>query len=137
MPWRSAARTRPRALRPGGALAKPHRAILIAFETPLLRQIVHRSLELVKARIHQQGVQTEVDLPDRPVHLNLDPDQITSVLVNLFLNALDAMPGGGTLRIEHSTLAGNPSGGFQTSPGIFDHVDGHDTKPAVVDSTIK
>jgi hypothetical protein len=45
--------------------------------------------------------------------------------------------GGGTLRIEHSTLAGNPSGGFQTSPGIFDHVDGHDTKPAEVDSTIK
>jgi len=44
---------------------------------------------------------------------------------------------GGTLRIEHSTLAGNPSGGFQTSPGIFDHVDGHDTKPTVVDSTIK
>ncbi len=44
--------------------------------------------------------------------------------------------GGGTLRIEHSTLEGNPSGVFQNAPGIFDRVDGHNTAPAVVDSTI-
>jgi hypothetical protein len=43
---------------------------------------------------------------------------------------------GGTLTIEHSTLAGNPSGVFQNAPGIFDHVDGHNTAPVVVDSTI-
>jgi hypothetical protein len=44
--------------------------------------------------------------------------------------------GGGTLRIEHSTLEDNPSGVFQNAPGIFDHVDGHNTAPVVVDSTI-
>ncbi|HEX2746047.1 MAG TPA: hypothetical protein VHN16_16830 [Streptosporangiaceae bacterium] len=44
---------------------------------------------------------------------------------------------GGTLTIEHSTLAGNPSGVFQNAPGIFDHVDGHNTAPVVVDSTIR
>jgi hypothetical protein len=44
--------------------------------------------------------------------------------------------GGGTLRIESSTLVGNPSGVFQNAPGIFDHVDGHNTAPVVVDSTI-
>jgi hypothetical protein len=43
---------------------------------------------------------------------------------------------GGTLRIEHSTLADNPSGVFQNAPGIFDHVDGYNTAPVVVDSTI-
>jgi hypothetical protein len=43
---------------------------------------------------------------------------------------------GGTLRIEHSTLADNPSGVFQNAPGIFDHVDGHNIQPVVVDSTI-
>jgi len=44
--------------------------------------------------------------------------------------------GGGTLKIEYSTLDGNPSGVFQNAPGIFDSVDGHDTAPVVVDSTI-
>jgi hypothetical protein len=43
---------------------------------------------------------------------------------------------GGTLRIEHSTLDDNPSGEFQNAPGIFDSVDGRDTAPVVVDSTI-
>ena len=44
--------------------------------------------------------------------------------------------GGGTLRIEYSTLADNPSGVFQNAPGIFDSVDLHDTYPVVVDSKI-
>jgi predicted outer membrane repeat protein len=44
--------------------------------------------------------------------------------------------GGGTLRIEYSTLRRNPSGEFQNAPGIFDSVDGHDTPPMVIDSSI-
>jgi hypothetical protein len=44
--------------------------------------------------------------------------------------------GGGTLRIESSTLQGNPSGMFQNAPGIFDSVNGQDTQPVVVNSSI-
>jgi len=44
--------------------------------------------------------------------------------------------GGGTLRIESSTLQGNPSGAFQNAPGIFDSVNGQDTQPVVVSSSI-
>ena len=44
--------------------------------------------------------------------------------------------GGGTLQIEHSTLHRNPSGEFQNAPGIFDSVNGHVTKPVVIDSSI-
>jgi hypothetical protein len=44
--------------------------------------------------------------------------------------------GGGTLRIESSTLQGNPSGEFQNAPGIFDSVNGQDTQPVVVSSAI-
>jgi hypothetical protein len=44
---------------------------------------------------------------------------------------------GGTLRIQYSTLTDNPSGVFQNAPGIFDHVDGHNTSPIVVGSTIR
>jgi hypothetical protein len=44
--------------------------------------------------------------------------------------------GGGTLRIEHSTLHRNPSGEFQNAPGIFDHVDGQNVPPVVIGSSI-
>jgi signal transduction histidine kinase len=64
-----------------------------------LRNIVHRSLAIVQSRIRHQGVRVDVELPEAPVLINLDSDQLTSVLVNLALNALDAMPGGGRLSI--------------------------------------
>ncbi len=45
--------------------------------------------------------------------------------------------GGGTLKIENSTLVRNHSGAFQNAPGIFDSVNGHDTAPVVIHSTIR
>jgi hypothetical protein len=44
--------------------------------------------------------------------------------------------GAGTLTIENSTLYHNLSGQFQNAPGIFDSVDGHDTPPVLVHSTV-
>jgi hypothetical protein len=44
--------------------------------------------------------------------------------------------GGGTLRITGATLAHNPSGQFQNAPGIFDSVNGHDTQPVTLSSSI-
>ncbi len=76
--------------RPPGAARKPCE----------LQALVRRSLELVQARSRMQGVQTAVDLPAGPVVVHGDADQLTSVLVNLFLNALDVMPRGGTLSLS-------------------------------------
>jgi hypothetical protein len=45
--------------------------------------------------------------------------------------------GGGTLRIQSSTLQDNPSGEFQNAPGIFDSVNGQDTQPVLVDSSVR
>ena len=44
--------------------------------------------------------------------------------------------GPGTLTIENSGLHHNPSLAFQNAPGIFDSVDGHDTPPTVINSTV-
>lgn len=59
--------------------------------------LIRQAIELVRARLRQQNVQLELALPTQPVSAYLDRDQFTSVLVNLFMNALDAMPQSGRL----------------------------------------
>ena len=44
--------------------------------------------------------------------------------------------GGGTLKIEYSTLHNNPSGQFYTAPGIFDFVNGAEAQPVKIHSSI-
>jgi signal transduction histidine kinase len=65
-----------------------------------LRNIVTQSLELVQVRARQQKVDVKVHVPEQPVFAEVDRSQFCTVLVNLYLNALDAMPHGGRLRIE-------------------------------------
>jgi signal transduction histidine kinase len=64
-----------------------------------LRDLLNRALELVRARLRQLNVQLDLDLPGRPVTVAVDRDQFTSVVINLLLNALDAMPRGGRLSV--------------------------------------
>jgi signal transduction histidine kinase len=62
-------------------------------------EIVHHVADLVQPRVRQQGVRLNLDLPPEPVTAHLDPDQFNGVMTNLLLNALDAMPGGGTIEV--------------------------------------
>jgi two-component system, NtrC family, sensor histidine kinase HydH len=73
------------------------------------RQVVAQAAELVTTRARQQGVTIDVRTPCQPVMAAVDQGQFATVLVNLFLNALDAMPEGGHLQIQ---LEATPSGGL-------------------------
>ncbi len=64
-----------------------------------LRELIHNAWQLVGGRAGQLGVRYDLDLPAEAVRASVDPDQFTSTLVNLFLNALDAMPAGGVLSV--------------------------------------
>jgi signal transduction histidine kinase len=68
-----------------------------------LREVIGRPINLVRARARQQQVDIDTALPEHPVMVDLDPGQFSTVLVNLFLNALDAMPRGGRLVIDLDT----------------------------------
>ena len=75
-----------------------------------LRELVGAAWQLVATRAGQIGVRGDLDLPAEAVRVEVDHDQIISVLVNLFLNALDAMPEGGQLSVR---LRQDESGGVE------------------------
>jgi signal transduction histidine kinase len=65
-----------------------------------LREVVQQAVELVKARARQQEVELAIDLPADPVMACIDRGQWCTVLVNLLINSLDAMPHGGRLSLD-------------------------------------
>jgi signal transduction histidine kinase len=65
-----------------------------------LAVVVRRALALVEGRARRQKVACAADLPPGPLELDIDAGQVQQVLVNLLLNALDAQPHGGRVRVE-------------------------------------
>jgi PAS domain S-box-containing protein len=70
--------------------------------------VVHRTLALLKASL-PPNVEAGSDLADGELFLEGDETQLQQVLMNLCLNARDAMPGGG--RMEVRTRADTDAGG--------------------------
>jgi len=65
-----------------------------------LASCIERVLELSAESIAQAGVETEVEVAPRLGPVYIDADLITQVLLNVTLNAVQAMPKGGSLRYE-------------------------------------
>lgn len=64
-----------------------------------VRGVVEQALGLIRARARQQKVEVVYQGPDEPAWGLADPEQLRTVIVNLALNALDAMPRGGRLTV--------------------------------------
>jgi signal transduction histidine kinase len=64
-----------------------------------LRKVVDQAAALLQSTARRQSVVLTVDYPSQPVWVKVDHDQLRAVLVNLLLNAIDAMPKGGPLRV--------------------------------------
>ncbi|MEW6220647.1 MAG: ATP-binding protein [Thermodesulfobacteriota bacterium] len=60
------------------------------------------ALHKMLRRLVREDIAIELALGPEPLLVTADPTQIDQVLINLATNARDAMPGGGTLRIETS-----------------------------------
>jgi signal transduction histidine kinase len=79
---------------------------------------VRGAFDLLRPRAERQGVGL-VLRADGPVTVPADPSQLHQVLVNLGLNALDVMPGGGTLTVVvRPTPGGAEAAVSDTGPGV-------------------
>jgi signal transduction histidine kinase len=65
-----------------------------------INAVIRLVLRQLDARLTHRKVMTTLMLPDRLPQAMLDPERFSQVLTNVFVNAVDAMPSGGTLTIS-------------------------------------
>jgi two-component system sensor histidine kinase HydH len=64
-----------------------------------VRETVERAMHLIEGRAQRQTVVTELELGEVALLIDGDPQQLQQVFLNLMINAVEAMPGGGELRV--------------------------------------
>lgn len=70
-----------------------------------LPALAERSLELVRRDAAAKGVDVMLDATDAPPVVWLDQDRITQALLNLYINAIQAMEEGGKLEVSIDTTS--------------------------------
>ncbi len=77
--------------------ARPIKVVPKAAAVP---QLIADSLKLVEARAQEKGIRIETNIGPRLRTAFLDPDGVKQVLLNLYLNAIDALEAGGSLLVS-------------------------------------
>ncbi|HXZ35238.1 MAG TPA: ATP-binding protein [Thermodesulfobacteriota bacterium] len=69
------------------------------FQEVDLKEVLDRTLDWISIPARKQRVEVLREYPEEKVLIPVDPEQVREALVNLEMNALEAMPQGGKLRI--------------------------------------
>jgi len=64
-----------------------------------MRRVLEQTLELAGAELREHGVTVHADLPAAAVGVRVDDEAMRQALLNLLLNAMQAMPEGGEVRV--------------------------------------
>jgi signal transduction histidine kinase len=64
-----------------------------------LREVLEKTLLLLSPQAKTLGVEIRKEIPQGPLHVSIDPDQMRQAFTNLGVNALEAMPQGGVLKV--------------------------------------
>ena len=105
-------------------LARPGQLRRMPADMNALLRTVLRQLD---ARLLHRKVGVEMELPDRLPLVNIDPERFSQALLNVIVNAVDAMPNGGTLGV-HTRATGDhvvveiDDDGVGIDPDILDRV---------------
>ena len=69
-----------------------------------LQATIEDNLEMFQERLNRANVKLETSFPETCPPVHADPDQMSQVMINLVMNAIHAMPDGGTLHVGLAPL---------------------------------
>ncbi len=72
-----------------------------------ISSLVRHSLRLAEHDLNRKDIQTQVDIRTARQSMTIDPDRMNQVLLNLYMNAVEAMDDKGLLRIRVQDGAGS------------------------------
>jgi hypothetical protein len=78
------------------------RPLKLDLQPTKLRQVIDNSLKIIEPQAEEQGIKISVIEHENASTISADAEILRSVFNNLFLNAVQAMPGGGNLNVTIS-----------------------------------
>ncbi|UCG66257.1 MAG: PAS domain S-box protein [Deltaproteobacteria bacterium] len=85
-----------------GQLLELARPMTILKKPTSLHTLIQHSLKMIEGQAREKNIKISTSLSPEIKDISIDPDRINQVLLNLYLNALEAMEQGGTLLVELS-----------------------------------
>jgi len=85
-----------------------------------VKQIVEKTLGLVANHLYKQKIDAITQLEEDLPKIYADPQELEQVLVNLYFNAIDAMPEGGMLTVGAKLSLGGPGGPQEVAITVSD-----------------
>jgi two-component system sensor histidine kinase HydH len=76
--------------------ARPKEPKLVSCD---LREVLEKTLLLLSPQAKTLGVEVKREIPQKLLQVSVDPDQMRQAFTNLGVNALEAMPQGGVLKV--------------------------------------
>jgi signal transduction histidine kinase len=97
-------------------------------------ELVESAMALIRPQKKYKLIEFKVELPADLPTVRADPDLMRQVLVNLMLNALDAVESGGHIWVRAAVLGRTAEGGLEwpghpQGPGFFDLGEIHRIRP--------
>ncbi|MCS7229127.1 MAG: ATP-binding protein [Candidatus Kryptonium sp.] len=77
------------------------------FKNEDICHIVKRSIALISHHLQMNNIKLEIDLPENPLFIFCDSQQIEQMLLAMEINSIEAMPNGGTLGIKVKEINDN------------------------------
>src|SRR5208283_4638188 len=70
-----------------------------------IHQLIEQTLELLNNDLIRHKINLNTSFENKNILIHIDPQQIKQALLNIFLNAIDAMPNGGILTVNTNVIA--------------------------------
>lgn len=96
-----------------------------------IRQLVEQVIIMLGHQAQKQGVEISLNGLDKLPDIAIDYGQIQQVLTNLLMNALQAMPDGGSLKINLSVGISSPPEAANYQPAAYVTVEIKDSGPGI------